>query len=90
MSSIVVTPAGKWLQIQVSTDPHLWAGKELARGSEGSEVHVLVPQLGLKAIGVPYGEYLAHKLGNATHAYLAHIEERRKDPATLPPRRVLI
>jgi hypothetical protein len=84
LSLIVATPSGKWLQIQVSTDPHLWAGTPLARGMEGSEVYVLVPQLALKVQPVPYPEYFAHKLGRTSNAYLAGIDARRKDPASLP------
>ncbi len=87
LSMIVVTPSGKWLQIQVSTDPGLWAGSRLAQGMEGSVVYVLVPQLGLKVDPVPYPEYLAHKLGNKSNAYLANIEARRKSLETLPPKR---
>ncbi len=90
LSLIVLTPSGKWLQIQVSTDPGLWAGSLLAQGMMGSDVYVLVPQLGAKVDPVPYPEYLAHKLGEISNAYLAGIEARRKSFDSLPAKRTVL
>lgn len=82
---VVLTPDGKAMITLLSDDPAL--ADALPISDEG-EIHVVVPAVGTSAGPIPFEDYLAFVTGVGTHPELQRLQSLRRDPSTLPPKRI--
>jgi hypothetical protein len=72
------------MHIVISDEPKLWAGTDVDYYRVG-QVFLIAPLVGQFVGPISLPEYLGNRLNGTPISALASLEEKRIDPATLPP-----